>query len=434
MKNFGIFIFSMLGAVAMFAQAPQAFKYQAVVRDNSNALMANQNIEVRFTIINNAFATEEYIERHNTTTTAYGLISLNVGAGDNIDLGDFTTLNWGGESFSLKVEVDAGSGFEELGTSELLSVPYALYAGTSVGWTQNLNNIYNNNSGYVGIGTMYPRFLLNVVNTTNLAYGTDSVNLIHVPLAIRYNTGLGSEQMTGIGFSISSVPETFGAGIIFQRTGGNSQGKLHFATKASTSVDSLLPIHMTLDHTGKLGIGITSPVTTLTLQQHPFTSFAVPGEAGITFYNHFNTTTGWTIYNSSPYLSFAYNNARVAYVSESTGAWTVTSDKRLKTDITEMEGVLDRVMQLNAVRYRFIDRKNSNTIGFIAQEVLPLFPEVVSRDDDSEESYYGIAYGNMSIIAIKAIQEQQLIIEAQQQQIDDLQRQIDELREMIISQ
>ncbi len=96
-----------------------------------------------------------------------------------------------------------------------------------------------------------------------------------------------------------------------------------------------------------------------------------------------------------------------------------------------MNSVLNRVMQLEPVSYSFIGRENSQTIGFIAQDVEPLFPEVVSKDDDSEESYYGIAYGNMSIIAIKAIQEQQQIIETQQQQIDAMQQQIDELNEMI---
>lgn len=425
-----VFAFVALGA---FAQVPQAFKYQAVIRDASDNLIANQSVDIRITIANSV-PTDVYSETHTVTTSMFGLVNLNVGEGIVVT-GTFNTIDWSADTYTIGVEVDAGSGYEDLGASDLLSVPYALHAmSVEGGWTVSGNDIYNSNSGFVGIGVSDPDHKFTIEYTHDLASVTgDSANFINAPFFVRSNYGT-TGSMVGIGFALSSVAENTGCGILMERTGSQSQAKMHFATKGSTSVDSIIPIRMTIDENGKVGIGTTDPITTMTIKQDPYGSYSVPDDAGLTFYNSFNNTSGWTIYNSNDYLSFAFQNSRIAYVNSGTGAWTTTSDRRFKENITPMTSVLDNVLQLEPVSYNFIDRENSQTIGFIAQDVLPLFPEVVSKDDDSEDSYYGIAYGNMSIIAIKAIQEQQTIIEDQQQQINDLQQQIDELRQLIIAE
>ncbi|MBN2730066.1 MAG: tail fiber domain-containing protein [Bacteroidales bacterium] len=435
MKKVLVLFILAICTLGAFAQVPQAFKYQAVIRDASDNVIANTSVDVRITIANSV-PTDVYSETHTVTTSMFGLVNLNVGEGTPVT-GTFNTIDWSADTYTIGVEVDAGSGYEDLGSSDLLSVPYALHAmSVEGGWTVSGNDIYNSNSGFVGIGDdfngYYGKVYLNIDNPNN-ALTNDSVNGMNVALNISDNNASTGDAI-GLKFSATGTGNYGGgAAIIHERTGAWSQGKLHFATKGSILNDSIIPIRMTIDENGKVGIGTTSPLTNFTIQQTAFTAFDTPGEAGITLYNH-NNASQWTIYNSTNYLSFAFLGTRVAYVSESTGAWNSTSDRRLKENIIPMNSVLGKVMQLEPVSYDFIGRKNSHTIGFIAQDVEPLFPEVVSKDDKSEESYYGIAYGNMSIIAIKAIQEQQVIIEDQQTQINDLQKQIDELRQLIIAE
>jgi hypothetical protein len=109
------------------------------------------------------------------------------------------------------------------------------------------------------------------------------------------------------------------------------------------------------------------------------------------------------------------------------GTYVNTSDRRLKENISSLQKVLPSVLQLNPVTYNFTHIKNETkkNMGFIAQEVESLFPELISMvSDNNNQELKGINYSGFGVIAIKAIQEQQKIIE-------DLQKQINELRNAI---
>ncbi|MCI4669516.1 MAG: hypothetical protein MRZ79_15385 [Bacteroidia bacterium] len=121
-------LFALIGAA--MAQAPQAFKYQAILRDASNAPLVSQAVSLRMSILEGSpSGTNVYQETHTDTTTALGLIALNVGEGTVVS-GTFASINWGADSHFLQIEVDnmGGTNFQLLGVSQLLSVPYALYA------------------------------------------------------------------------------------------------------------------------------------------------------------------------------------------------------------------------------------------------------------------------------------------------------------------
>lgn len=118
-------LFLLLSINNVFAQVPESVHYQAVARDNSGALLQNQILDVRFTILKNG--TSEYQEQHSATTNDFGLFSLSLGEGVAIS-GDFSSIDWANGVYQLKVEADPGSGFVNLGTSNLVSVPYSLYA------------------------------------------------------------------------------------------------------------------------------------------------------------------------------------------------------------------------------------------------------------------------------------------------------------------
>lgn len=120
---------TMLVAVAV-AQAPGKMNYQAVVRNSSGQTVANNTpVKLRFTIRDgSATGTAVYTEVINATANQFGLVAVEIGTGGNLGV-----VNWGGGAKFLQVEVDinnAGS-YTDMGTSQLLSVPYALYAANS---------------------------------------------------------------------------------------------------------------------------------------------------------------------------------------------------------------------------------------------------------------------------------------------------------------
>ena len=117
------------------AQVPQSFNYQAVVRDATGQIINTQAVTLRFTITDAATGGNIlYRERHNATTNQFGLVTAEIGNGTLLN-GTFAGINWGSGNRYLQVEVDPNGGntFVDMGTSQLLSVPYALFAGNNGG-------------------------------------------------------------------------------------------------------------------------------------------------------------------------------------------------------------------------------------------------------------------------------------------------------------
>lgn len=115
-----------------WAQSPQAFNYQAAVRDGSGNVMANQNVAFQISILEtNAAGNAVYVETHNASTNAHGLVTLAIGEG-NLISGDFTNIDWGNDLHFIQVELDenGGTNFQLMGVSQLLTVPYAMHAST----------------------------------------------------------------------------------------------------------------------------------------------------------------------------------------------------------------------------------------------------------------------------------------------------------------
>jgi hypothetical protein len=113
------------------AQAPQGFNYQATVRNNSGALIINKSVSFKFNIIpTSATARPVYSEIQTITTDDVGQVSLVIGRG-TATTGTFATIDWGTGTYFLGIELNTGNGFIAMGTTQLLSVPYALYAKSS---------------------------------------------------------------------------------------------------------------------------------------------------------------------------------------------------------------------------------------------------------------------------------------------------------------
>jgi hypothetical protein len=130
------FLLSLVAIAALslssFGQSPEGFKYQAVVRDAGNLILSSQAVGMQLTIQQgNIGGTAVYTETFAPTTNAYGLVNLEIGSGTSTD--DFTTLDWANGPYFMETAVDVtgGTSYSIMGTSQLMSVPYALYAKTS---------------------------------------------------------------------------------------------------------------------------------------------------------------------------------------------------------------------------------------------------------------------------------------------------------------
>ena len=115
------------------AQAPEGFKYQAVVRNSGNAILANQAVGMRMTIQQGSIGgTTVYAETFANTTNAYGLVNLEIGSG-TVSSGNFAAIDWSAGPYFIETAVDVtgGTSYVVMGTSQLMSVPYALHAKTA---------------------------------------------------------------------------------------------------------------------------------------------------------------------------------------------------------------------------------------------------------------------------------------------------------------
>jgi len=155
----------LLLGLSAIAQPPQAFKYQAVVRSNSGNILQNQGVDVRISIHDAAAGGAiVYQETFTETTNDFGLVDLKIGTGTQT-IGTFSAIDWASDSKFLETEIDNGGGYVSMGTSELLSVPYAKVADVSrdAVWDKAGNDIYSSNSGNVGIGTTAPGGKIGIV-------------------------------------------------------------------------------------------------------------------------------------------------------------------------------------------------------------------------------------------------------------------------------
>ncbi len=121
--------------VPVWAQVPLGINYQAIARDASGQALDHQSIHIKIAMLDSAVGgTSLYEETHERTTDAFGLFTLVIGQGNPLT-GSFDAINWGSGAKFLQVAIDpeGGNNFIDMGTTQLLAVPYALYAAKSGG-------------------------------------------------------------------------------------------------------------------------------------------------------------------------------------------------------------------------------------------------------------------------------------------------------------
>ncbi|MBK7226972.1 MAG: tail fiber domain-containing protein [Saprospiraceae bacterium] len=133
MKKLSIIFFTLLISIGVFAQ-PSRMSFQAVIRNTNGQLVSNSTVGIRLQILKGSeFGSAVFVENHFISTNANGLASFEIGGGSNV-FGSIATIDWASGPYFLKTETDpnGGTNYSIIGTSQMLSVPYALFAGSGV--------------------------------------------------------------------------------------------------------------------------------------------------------------------------------------------------------------------------------------------------------------------------------------------------------------
>ncbi len=146
MKKISSILVAVLLAANALAQAPQKMSYQAVIRNNSNGLIVSSVIGMRISILQgSSTGTAVYVETQTPSTNVNGLVSLQIGAGAVV-IGSFSAIDWAAGPYFIKTETDptGGTSYSISGTSELISVPYALFSANGpanpLAWSKTGNS------------------------------------------------------------------------------------------------------------------------------------------------------------------------------------------------------------------------------------------------------------------------------------------------------
>ena len=141
MKKLFAFLLVILLTATIFAQSPEKMSYQALIRNSSDVLVTNTNVSMQISILQgSASGTAVYVERQFPATNANGLVNIEIGNG-TVMSGNFTVIDWAIGPYFIKTEIDpiCGTNYTITGVSQLLSVPYALYAKTAESITGNFS-------------------------------------------------------------------------------------------------------------------------------------------------------------------------------------------------------------------------------------------------------------------------------------------------------
>ncbi len=491
--------------LSVFAQVPQKLSYQAVIRNASGELVANQTVGIKFSILEGSVSgTPVYAETHITTTNTNGLVSVDIGGGTIIS-GSFAAINWADGTFFLRTETDlsGGANYTISGTSKFLSVPYSLHSGQAESATESdptwagLANETGNigRAGQVGIGLTAPDALLhtdgrgtgqgNVLfvgayklpNPGNAPASGPGTRMMWYPdkAAFRagfvegtqWNTANIGDHSVSMGFNtIASGPRSFSIGENTTASGHNSSA-LGEGTIASSfcvtaigsynsggglannwqATDPLFEIGngtsssarnnaFTVLKNGNVGIRANRPSSGLYLKGTGWPSsfiiiesddgedagirlnegttakwslFCDGGTDGLQIYNNGGVTAIFCKQVSPCYVGIGTRQPTCQLQVGSTGdgsqaranAWNLLSDIRLKKDLSDLSDPLGMISKIKGFYFYWnTGTDQSRQVGFSAQDVRKVLPEVVSSASDG---YMAIEYGKMAPLFVEAI-------------------------------
>ena len=303
---------------------------------------------------------------------------------------------------------------------------------TAMGTSALLNNVTGSSNTAVGMLALYS----NNASSSNTAMGYQAGYLItgghNIAIGVNalYSNSAGNLN-TAIGNFAGSTNNGNANVFLGYSAGQNETGsnKLYIANSNADANNALIYgefDNQVLRINGNLGIGQASAGYKLSLKHDGFGLQIQHTNAGATSWDL------WQGASPSGNLNLYTPSSNVGNFNYTTGVYSATSDRRLKENIRPMNSVLEDIMKLQASSYTYkTDPEHKESIGFIAQDVELLFPQLVTppSKDGGRETNYTMNYAGFAVLAIKAIQEQQKIIETQEERIARLEALVKELLE-----
>jgi hypothetical protein len=294
MKKLYIIFLVALFSVNMSAQFPQKISYQAVIRNNSNALVSASPVGIRISILKgSASGPAMYIETQASATNDNGLVSLEIGGGIPLT-GTLDAIDWSSGLYFIKTETDptGGTNYTISGTSQLLSVPYSLYSKTA-------------------------ESISGTITETDPIFATSPANGITSPSIANWNTAYGWGTHTGLYRPVSYVPawsEITNNPIIFTTPATDQLLKYNGTNWVNFTPDFALSSHTHLDATTSISgfMNGTDKTKLDGLQNADGSETKVSAGSNVTV-----TGSGTT---GSPYL---INSAPAHYIGELNGGGVV---------------------------------------------------------------------------------------------------------------
>ena len=340
--------------------------------------------------------------QQNTTTTGY-LFRGNYDddSGTNNLYTNFYGLHIGGSTLSGNL---TGSGEASAIHLDLAGCDYGIYVA------QDQTNFFRGKLG-IGVGSAP------ITNTTGLELnlsnsGAAGMALVRRDSSINANNNLGNIFFGGTENSGSTVNyaasiEAFAGGA---HSASDSEGRLVFKTTPNSS--TTLAERMRIDSAGAAYFMTTDDMAgDVNVKGTTGVAIGTANDQGYYRRIYTNTSSGASLY--------FWNGSNQGELN-SNGVWTDASDVALKKDIVDIEYGLEIVKKLKPRKYK-MKSDNSNQIGFIAQEVESEVPEVVTTGENPDGvEQKSLAYGHLTAVLTKAIQEQQIQIEALQAEVKAL--------------
>ena len=506
MKNLTIFLFLVLSLAGTYGQAPESFSYQAILRDKKGFVIKDQRVSLQISLLQGSVNGQTvYTETFSATTNDLGLVTLQIGTGDTKD--DLGAVDWQAGPYFLKIAVDTSGGqdYTEMGTVQLLSVPYALHARSATSLLSGPGSIRYEDSTFMISSTDSVATLLRLRNGADTCFtvtgtGTirahafrdmdDSTFFMDPDGSSRFNKlyikQINAEKinfhdihgpyayadryydLSSIGYyldpngtsNLEKVRARYFYGDWFMdyhnqdyylRLSSISRMKQLYVEKLydlndknyyldPNSISKLnylyaYKIFDINDNRYYLDPNSISKLNYLTvngmlaaskLYDKDNTDFYLDptGKSVITVMN-IKGSLGIGGDPQSGYQLYVYGNAHA------TGSWT-SSDRRFKKNITPLGKELPKVMKLQGVHYQWrkeefprMHFEEGTEIGLVAQQVEKIFPELVREDGNG---YKSVSYEKLTVVLLKALQEQQQMIERQEKSITTLEQEISKLK------
>ncbi len=403
MKRYLTIWFSILSTTIALAQAPQAINYQAIIRDSNGNLIKNQTVGINFTILQGGVTGQQFFsETHLTVTNQFGQVNLQIGTGTVIT-GIFDTIPWNLGNFFLQFSVDitGGGNYQIMGTTQMLSVPYALYAEEGSGWKKTEIGPYVN-SGCVGLG-----ILPFVANTSGVRLEVYKDSSAHIRIGSDGNgDNLSSLLLRNkeYGWNIGTSQEMFGL-----------PGSFGIRTWTSNYYHNRLVIQQD----GKIGIGTDNPGANLHVKYS--SSGFTPNNVGGIFIESGGISNSSYIFQTATTgggKSFSITNAGNIGIGTTNPTYPLTVNgtirsKKVIVNTGWSDFVFDddyRLMPLHEVE-SFIKANRH-------------LPEIPSAKEVEEN---GVSLGEISSSLLQKIEELTLYTIEQQKVIEELVKQNEEM-------